>query len=108
MTQLAKISPLPAHAPVVRPRDPASETRIGAFRTALTELDAHVAVGLAAHANRNFFIAFCAVCDSTHAVFRNNLNPLVPRRAEGRAPGAIEGAGSGRAFFGFSCQASFN
>ena len=90
MTQLAKISRLPAHAPVVRPRNPAGESGIGAFRTALTNLHSHVAVRLAAHANRNFLIAFCAVNDSTHAVFGNNLDTLIPGCAESCAPSPVE------------------
>src|SRR5215475_9181648 len=85
----------PSHTSVISARYPTGQPRVGAFGSSGTELHANVAVGLCLNSDSHILFASAATDHSSDSVFGSNSDTLILRRADSRAPRAIECAGSG-------------
>src|SRR5215510_5775519 len=85
----------PSHSSVIRARYPTGQPRVGAFGSPGTEFYANVAVGLCLNTDSHILFASAPADHSSDSVFGSDPDTFILRRADSRAPGAIERAGSG-------------
>src|SRR5262245_17632377 len=83
----------PSHTSVISARYPTGQPRVGAFGSSGTELDPNVAVGLCLNSDSHILFASAPTDHSSDSVFGSDSDALILRRADSRAPRAIECAG---------------
>src|SRR5262249_34363900 len=85
----------PSHTSVISARYPTGQPRVGALGSSGTEFYANVAVGLCLNSDSHILFASAPTDNSPPSVFGSDSDTFILRRADSRAPGAIERAGSG-------------
>src|SRR5215831_20775812 len=85
----------PSHTSVISARYPTGQSRVGAFGSSSAELDPNIAVGLCLNIDGHVLFASAPTDHSSDSVFGSDPDTFILRRADSRAPGAIERAGSG-------------
>lgn len=81
-----------AHAPVVRLRNSVNQRRIPFGGTGRVELHAYAAVRLRPEIGCNIDPVSGSANDSGRTILNRNLHALIPERADGGGPGAVETA----------------
>src|SRR5215831_7816117 len=83
----------PTHTSIISARYPTGQSRVGPFGSSGAELDPNIAVGLSLNIDGHILFASAPTNHSSGSVFGSDSDTLILRRADSRAPGAIECAG---------------
>src|SRR5262249_44940309 len=84
----------PTHTSIISARDPTGQSRVGPLGSSGAELDPNIAVGLSLNIDRHILFAPAPTDHSSNSVFGIDPDTLILCRADSRAPGAIERAGT--------------